>query len=147
MATEFARDFPLSKWATTVGGSITTAGVVELRATENSDVFNAFYSVTFRYLEYLFKGHDGGPIRPQDYNIVYETLASTPYGISALINFLTNNLVRIFNEIPNGEIVAKNIFATLVPVAIREDEALKVRIRDARSAAALGPRVTMPFVF
>lgn len=89
-------------------------------------MFNAFYSVTFRYLEFLFKGHVGGPIRPRDYHIVYETLALTPQGISAMIKFLTDQLARIFNEIPNGEIVAKNIFAALVPVAVQEDEALKV---------------------
>lgn len=130
-----------SKCATNVGNSV---GTVEFRAGENSDSFDAFYSVAFRYLEYLFKGHDGGPIRPQDFNTVYETLALTPYGISAMIDFLTNHLVRIFNEIPNGEVVAKNIFATLVPVAIREDEALKVRIGNACPTAA---RVMMPFVF
>lgn len=73
----------------------------------------------------MFEGYNG-PILPQDFRVVYRTLASSPWGIGALIEFLTTKLDRIVNEIINGEQVATSIYALLASRVARYDEILKV---------------------
>ncbi|XP_025405726.1 aminopeptidase N-like isoform X2 [Sipha flava] len=74
-----------------------------------------------KYLDFMFKGYDG-PILPQDFRVIYRTLASSVEGISALIEFLTNKLDRIINEIINGEQVATSIYSLLASkVALKEE--------------------------
>ncbi|VVC40910.1 Hypothetical protein CINCED_3A002040 [Cinara cedri] len=68
--------------------------------------------VLSKYLDFMFDGYDG-PIRPQDFRVIYQTLATKPQGISALIEFVTNKLDRIVNEIINGEQVATAIYSLL----------------------------------
>jgi len=78
-----------------------------------------------RYLDFMFEGHNG-PIRPQDFRVIYRTLASSPKGISALIEFLTDKLHRIVNEIINGEQVAASIYSLLASRVALDEEILKV---------------------
>jgi hypothetical protein len=73
----------------------------------------------------MFEGYNG-PILPQDFRVVYRTLASTPQGIGALIDFLTTKLDRIVNEIINGEQVATSIYALLASKVARDEEIRKV---------------------
>lgn len=73
----------------------------------------------------MFEGYNG-PILPQDFRVIYRTLASTPQGIGALIEFLTTKLDRIVNEVINGEQVATSIYALLASEVARDDEILKV---------------------
>lgn len=73
----------------------------------------------------MFEGNSG-PIRPQDFRVIYRTLALTPQGISALIEFLTNKLDKIVDEIINGEKVAKAIYSILASRVAKDDEISKV---------------------
>lgn len=73
----------------------------------------------------MFEGYNG-PILPQDFRVIYRTLASTPQGVGALIEFLTTKLDRIVNEVINGEQVATSIYALLASEVARDDEILKV---------------------
>lgn len=74
----------------------------------------------------MFNGYNG-PIRPQDFNVIYQTIAESPQGISALTQFLTTKLVQIVNEIVNGERVATSIYSILTSRVALDEEILKVR--------------------
>ncbi|KAL5244502.1 hypothetical protein ACI65C_011912 [Semiaphis heraclei] len=78
-----------------------------------------------KYLDFMFEGYNG-PILPQDFRVIYRTLASTPQGIEALIEFLTTKLDRIVNEIINGEQVATSIYALLASSVARDEEIQKI---------------------
>jgi len=73
----------------------------------------------------MFDGYDS-PIRPQDFRVIYQTLATTPSGISALIEFLTNKFDRIVKEVYNGEQVVKSIYSLLASRVALDEEILKV---------------------
>lgn len=73
----------------------------------------------------MFEGYNG-PILPQDFRVIYYTLASTPQGIGALIEFLTTKLDRIVNEIIKGEQVATTIYSLLASRVARDEEIQKV---------------------
>jgi len=73
----------------------------------------------------MFDGYDS-PIRPQDFKVIYQTLASSPKGISALIEFLTNKFDRIINEIIDGEQIVKSIYSLLASGVALDEEILKV---------------------
>lgn len=78
--------------------------------------------MTFRYLDFMFEGYDS-PIRPQDFKVIYQTLALYPKGVSALVEFLTNKLDRIINEVINGEQVATSIYSLVASrVYLSEDQ-------------------------
>lgn len=81
-----------------------------------------------RYLDFMFEGFDG-PIRPQDFRVIYHTLVSSPEGISALIEFLTTKLDRIVKEVINGDQVATSIYSLLASTVALDDEILQVCIR------------------
>lgn len=83
---------------------------------------------SYRYLDFMFEGYNG-PILPQDFRVIYRTLASTPQGIGAMIEFLTTKLDRIVNEVIYGEQVATSIYALLASRVARDDEILKVYTR------------------
>lgn len=76
----------------------------------------------------MFDGYDG-PIRPQDFRVIYQTLAATPHGISALIEFLTTKLDRILDEIINGKQVATAIYSLLASRVATNNEINKVHAR------------------
>lgn len=80
-----------------------------------------------RYLDFMFDGNNG-PIRPQDFRVIYNTLAQTPQGISALIEFLTTKLDRILNEVINGEQVVKSIYSLLSSTVALNGEIIKVYV-------------------
>lgn len=73
----------------------------------------------------MFEGYNG-PILPQDFRVIYYTMASTPQGIGALIEFLTTKLDRIVNEIIKGEQVATTIYSLLASRVARDEEIQKV---------------------
>jgi len=73
----------------------------------------------------MFEGYNG-PILPPDFRVIYRTLASTPQGISALIEFLTTKLDRIVNELINGEQVATSIYSLLASRVAGDEEIQKV---------------------
>lgn len=73
----------------------------------------------------MFEGYSG-PIRPQDFRVIYQTLATTERGIVALIEFLTYKLDRILNEVINGEQVVTSIYAILTSTVARDEEISKV---------------------
>jgi len=81
-----------------------------------------------RYLDFMFDGYNG-PIRPQDFRVIYQTLASTPEGITALIEFLTNKLDRIVNQIIDGNKVAVSIYSILASRVAHNDEISKVCVQ------------------
>lgn len=81
-----------------------------------------------RYLDFMFDGNNG-PIRPQDFRVVYQTLASTPQGITALIEFLTNKLDRIVTQIIDGNKLAASIYSILASRVAHNDEISKVCIQ------------------
>lgn len=83
----------------------------------------------------MFDGYDG-PIRPQDFRVIYQTLVTTPQGITALIDFLTNKLDRIVAEIINGEQVATAIYSLLASRVATNDEITKVRWPAVRNFCA-----------
>lgn len=78
-----------------------------------------------RYLELMFEGYSG-PIRPQDFRVIYQTLATTPQGIVAMVEFLTDNLDRILNEVINGEQVVTSIYSILASRVVIDEEISKV---------------------
>lgn len=82
----------------------------------------------YRYLDFMFDGYDG-PIRPQDFRVIYQTLAATPQGISALIEFLTTKLDKILDEIINGKQVATAIYSLLASRVATKNEIMKVYAR------------------
>jgi len=86
-----------------------------------------------KYLDFIFEGYDG-PIRPQDFRVIYQTLASSPIGISVLTEFLTNNLFRIVNEIDNGEQMVASIYSLLASRVALDEEISK--IDDLRKSAS-----------
>lgn len=67
-----------------------------------------------------------GPIHPQDFKVIYESVATSPQGISALIQFLTTKLDRIVKEVINGERVATSIYSILASNVALDDEIAKV---------------------
>lgn len=69
---------------------------------------------------------EDGPIRPQDFRVIYQSLGATPEGISALTEFLTNKLNRIINEVVNGERIATSIYSTLASRVSLKEEIAKV---------------------
>lgn len=73
----------------------------------------------------MFEG-SGGPIRPQDFRVIYQTLALSSNGLSVMAEFLTNKLDRILKEIFNGEQVATSIYSILASKMVSDDEILKV---------------------
>lgn len=75
----------------------------------------------------MFEGYNS-PIRPQDFRVIYRTLALSPDGIRVLIEFLTNKLDRIINEVINGEQVATAIYSLVASKTIRYEDQLKVPI-------------------
>lgn len=81
--------------------------------------------VFFRYLDFMFEGLQS-PIRPQDFRVIYQTLASTPQGIAAMIDFLTKKLDRIVNQVINGETVVTSIYSLLASRVARDEEIKKV---------------------
>lgn len=76
----------------------------------------------------MFQGYDG-PIRPQDFRVIYQTLSSSPKGISALIEFLATKIDRIVKEVNNGDQVATSIYSVLASSVALDDEILQVCIR------------------
>lgn len=80
-----------------------------------------------RYLDFMFNGYKG-PILPQDFRVIYKTLAQTPQGILALIEFLSTKLDQIVNEVINGEQVVTSIYSLLASKVAGNEEITKVRI-------------------
>lgn len=78
-----------------------------------------------RYLDFMIDGYNG-PIRPQDFKVIYQSVATSPQGISALIQFLTTKLDRIVNEVINGERVATSIYSILASSVALDEEIAKV---------------------
>lgn len=76
----------------------------------------------------MFDGYNG-PIRPQDFRVIYRTVPSSPIGISALTEFLTTKLDRIVKEVINGEQVATSIYSILASRVALNEEILKVFIK------------------
>lgn len=66
------------------------------------------------------------PIRPQDFQDIYQPLASTPEGVSALIDILYTKLDRIVNEMIDGEQVALNIYSLVASKVVSDEDILKV---------------------
>lgn len=67
-------------------------------------------------------GKFDSPIRPQDFQDIYQPLASSPEGVSALVDILYTKLDRIVNEIIDGEQVAMYIYSLVASkVAYNED--------------------------
>lgn len=66
------------------------------------------------------------PIRPQDFKVIYQSMAASPQGISALTQFLTTKLDRITKEVINGERVATSIYSILASSVALDEEILKV---------------------
>ncbi|CAH1738623.1 aminopeptidase N-like [Aphis gossypii] len=95
-----------------------------------------------KYLDFMFEGYNG-PILPQDFRVIYRTLASTPQGIGAMIEFLTTKLDRIVNEVIYGEQVATSIYALLASRVARDDEILK--IDDLRKNSSVPERIRQRF--
>lgn len=73
----------------------------------------------------MFQGYSG-PIHPQDFRVIYQTLVLSPEGISTLIEFLTTKLERIVKEIINGEHVATSIYSLLATRVALDNEISKV---------------------
>lgn len=73
----------------------------------------------------MFDGYNA-PIRPQDFRVIYQTIPSTPVGISVMTEFLTNKLDRIVKEVINGEIVVTSMYSILASRVALKDEILKV---------------------
>ncbi|XP_050434289.1 aminopeptidase N-like [Adelges cooleyi] len=73
------------------------------------------------YVEQILKGPNG-PIRPQDYRAVFNSLSSTPLGIQTLLYFLRDNWDRICKELPDGESVAETIYSILASKVSLDDE-------------------------
>lgn len=71
----------------------------------------------------MFKEYES-PIRPQDFHDIYRSLASSPEGVSALVNLLTNKLDCILDEIIDGEQVAIYIYS-LVASRVSFDEDIR----------------------
>lgn len=84
----------------------------------------------------MFNGNNG-PIRPQDFRVIYNTLAQTPQGISALIEFLTTKLDRILNEVINGEQVVKSIYSLLTSKVALNGEIIKVNVMSCTASNIL----------
>lgn len=74
----------------------------------------------------MFEGYNSS-IRPQDFRVIYRTIATSSEGVSALIEFLSNKLDRIVNEVINGEKVATSIYSLVSSRVSRNEEILKVR--------------------
>lgn len=77
----------------------------------------------YRYLHFVFDG----PIRPQDHRVIYQTLARTPSGVAALIEFLAGQWNRTLNDVVNGEQVVTSVYALLASKVADDDEIAKVR--------------------
>lgn len=73
----------------------------------------------------MFDGR-AGPIRPQDHRVIYQTLANTPSGVAALIEFLTGQWNRTLNDVVNGEQVVTSMYALLASKVAGDDEIDKV---------------------
>lgn len=91
-----------------------------------SQIFLAFITNCLpRYLDFMIDGYNG-PIHPQDFKVIYQSVATSPQGISALIQFLTTKLDRIVKEVINGERVATSIYSILASNVALDDEIAKV---------------------
>lgn len=73
----------------------------------------------------MFDGYNS-PIRPQDFRVIYQTVPSSPVGISAMTEFLTTKLDRIVNEVINGEQVATSLYSILASRVALNEEISKV---------------------
>lgn len=74
----------------------------------------------------MFKKFDS-PIRPQDFQDIYQPLASSPEGVSALVNLLDDKLDSILNEIIDGDQVAMYIYSLVASRVAFDEDILKVK--------------------
>lgn len=84
-------------------------------------------NIVCSYVELILKGVNG-PIRPQDYRVVFNTLSSTPMGLQALLIFYRDNWERVYKDLPDGESVATTIYSILASKVSLDNEIDIVRI-------------------
>jgi len=67
-----------------------------------------------------------GPIMTYEYRAVIFALSATPLGLEVLYEFLSNNLNRIFNELPIGKFIVNHIYSVLAYHSTNDGELKKV---------------------
>ncbi|XP_050432825.1 uncharacterized protein LOC126840878 [Adelges cooleyi] len=77
------------------------------------------------YLDFMFQG-ENGPIRQQDFRVIYQSIAFTPQGLSVLIDFLTNKTEKILNEVVHGDLHAMAIYHLLASRVALDNEIAKM---------------------
>lgn len=79
----------------------------------------------FRYIDHILDGPQG-PIKAKDFATVISSVASTPLGLDVLHEFLSTNLNRILNELPNGQGIVTSMYSTLATKVTNDIEIEKV---------------------
>ncbi|XP_050519995.1 uncharacterized protein LOC126893642 [Daktulosphaira vitifoliae] len=78
-----------------------------------------------KYLGFILEG-ENGPIRQQDFIFIYRSLGSTQQGITAMIDFLTNNMKKLLYDLSYGEEIITSIYSILVSKVSSDKEIAKV---------------------
>lgn len=79
----------------------------------------------FRYINYILDG----TIERRYFKSVISTISATPLGLDVLYEFLSTNMNRILNEMPDGKDIATSIYSTLATKMTNDNETEKVSIR------------------
>ncbi|XP_050434301.1 thyrotropin-releasing hormone-degrading ectoenzyme-like [Adelges cooleyi] len=96
------------------------------------------------YVELILKGPNG-PIRPQDYRAVFNSLSSNQMGIKTLLYFLRDNWDRIRKELLNGDSVAETIYSILASKVSLDDEI--ILLNEIRSKPGIPSTLQKSFDF
>ncbi|XP_050432734.1 uncharacterized protein LOC126840818 [Adelges cooleyi] len=107
----------LNLYKTTKSAAERQSALMSLACTEDSDLLKKF-------LNFIFD--DQEPIRPQDFKMVFTSVATTPRGLNILIDFLRENVNKIYNEMPDGLNIAKDILSILASKVAMKEEIDKV---------------------
>jgi len=83
----------------------------------------------FRYINHILDGPNG-PIKGKDMRSVVSAISVTPLGLDVLYEFMSTNINKTMDQLPNGEDIITFIYSTLASKMTTDDEIEKVSLKN-----------------
>jgi len=83
----------------------------------------------FRYINHILDGPEG-PIKGKDMRSVVSAISMTPLGLDVLYEFMSININKTMDQLPNGEDIITFIYSTLASKMTNDDDIEKVSLEN-----------------
>lgn len=83
----------------------------------------------FRYINHILDGPNG-PIKEKDMRSVVSAISMTPLGLDVLYEFMSININKTMDQLPNGEDIITFIYSTLASKMTNDDDIEKVSLEN-----------------